>query len=150
VAVFEVATAVGAAAAVVPAAVTVAKGWFAAKRKRDRQITVTLSDGEKLEITTSKAALDLQSSPCLTSRSPHKYAKIRRPQFGRFALLIRGFGVRAPGGAPALTWYCSFWLYGFRLSWGTDGAFLGHAQGHARITRLLAAGPRGNPGNPIW
>jgi uncharacterized protein YabE (DUF348 family) len=58
VALFEVATAVGAAAAVVPAAVSAAKGWLAAKHKRDRQITITLSDGEKLEITTSKVDTD--------------------------------------------------------------------------------------------
>jgi hypothetical protein len=55
VALFEAAAILSAGVAVVPVAVSAAKSWIAAKRKRARKITVTLSDGEELKITTNSA-----------------------------------------------------------------------------------------------
>ena len=43
-------------------------------------------------------------------------------------LLIRGFGVQVPGGAPVLTWPYSFRAIRLLSLWGMDGAFLGHAR----------------------
>src|ERR1700722_13386534 len=43
-------------------------------------------------------------------------------------LLIRGFGVQVPGGAPVLTWPYSSRAIRFSSLWGMDGAFLGHAR----------------------
>jgi len=60
-----------------------------------------------------------------------------------FPLLIRGFGVQVPGGAPVLTWPYSHLTIWLSSLWGMDGAFLGHT----RIPRLVAADPRGAPGS---
>jgi hypothetical protein len=57
-------------------------------------------------------------------------------------LLIRGFGVQVPGGASVLTWPYSLLAIRLSLSWGMDGAFLGHA----RVSRLMTAGSRRGPG----
>jgi hypothetical protein len=43
-------------------------------------------------------------------------------------LLIRGFGVQVPGGAPVMTWPYSSRAIRFLSLWGMDGAFLGHAR----------------------
>jgi hypothetical protein len=59
------------------------------------------------------------------------------------ALLICGFGVQVPGGAPILTWTYSLKAIRFSPSWVMDGAFLGHA----RVPRLMAVGPRDSPAN---
>ena len=45
-------------------------------------------------------------------------------------LLIRGFGVQVPGGAPVLTWPYSSPAIRLSSLWGMDGAFLGHARAH--------------------
>jgi hypothetical protein len=59
VALFETAAAISAAAATVPAVASVAKAWLASKRKHsDNKITVTLSDGGKVTVTTSKEESD--------------------------------------------------------------------------------------------
>jgi hypothetical protein len=55
VALFEAATIISAGVAVVPVAVSAARSWIADRRKRARKITVTLSDGEELKITTNSA-----------------------------------------------------------------------------------------------
>src|ERR1700677_3658148 len=52
-------------------------------------------------------------------------------------LLIRGFGVQVPGGAPGLTWPYSLKAIRLLSLWVMDGAFLGHAW--ARLS--LAARP---------
>jgi hypothetical protein len=62
------------------------------------------------------------------------------------SLLIRGFGVQVPGGAPGLTWPFSLKAKRLLSLWGTDGAFLGHA----RAPRLLTTRPRDQPGNLAW
>jgi len=57
---------------------------------------------------------------------------------GSAALLIRGFGVRVPGGAPVLTWPYSFLAKRLLSLWGMDGAFLGHARSRAIHSGALA------------
>jgi hypothetical protein len=54
-------------------------------------------------------------------------------------LLIRGFGVQVPGGAPGLTWPYNLLVIRLSSLWGMDGALLGHA----RAPRLLTERPRG-------
>jgi hypothetical protein len=56
-------------------------------------------------------------------------------------LLIRGFGVQVPGGAPVLTWPYSSRAIRLLSSWGMDGSFLGHTRAHRR----LVARPRNAP-----
>jgi hypothetical protein len=53
-------------------------------------------------------------------------------------LLIRGFGVRVPGGAPVLSRPYSRMAIRLMALWGTDGAVLGHAvaRGEAHVSSL--------------